>query len=268
VADPALGVTHYFAVPVMVEALEREPGFDAMALRRLRAILVGGAPLDPRLIERFGEMGVPLVNGYGMSEAGTAIHVPIDREAVRESAGAVGLPAPQIEVRLVSEGVDVAPGAIGEVWLRGPSVTPGYWQQPAATTAAFCDGWYRTGDLARREPNGFYRIVDRLKDMYVTGGENVYPAEVEAVLLRAEGVTDAAVLGVTDPQWGETGLAFVALRPDATFDAIALKRHCVAQLAKFKCPSRIIAVPTIPRSGAGKILKPVLRERLNRGEFA
>ena len=136
-----------------------------------------------------------LVNGYGMSEAGTVMHMPIDRDAVRLSAGAVGLPAPHIEVRLVG-GADVPDGEVGEVWLRGPSVTPGYWRRPEETAAAFSDGWYRTGDLAQRGPDGFYRIVDRLKDMYVSGGENVYPAEVEAALLAHPDVADAAVLGV------------------------------------------------------------------------
>ena len=265
--DPGYGVTHYFAVPVMAEALAKEPGFDPSRLRRLHAIFLGGAPLSPELIERFLAYGVPLVNGYGMSEAGTAIHVPIDREAVRRSAGAVGLPAPQIAVRLVRDGVDVAEGEVGEVWLRGPSVTPGYWGAPKETVAAFTDGWYRTGDLARREASGFYRIVDRLKDMYVSGGENVYPAEVETALLKAPGVVDAAVLGVPDARWGETGVAFVVMHAETPFDPAALVAHCAAQLAKFKCPARIVAMDAIPRSAAGKILKPQLRAKYNSGEF-
>ncbi|HVX83112.1 MAG TPA: AMP-binding protein [Devosiaceae bacterium] len=266
-ADPALGITHYFAVPVMAEALAREPSFAPAALAGLRAIFLGGAPLAPALIERFLAMGVPLVNGYGMSEAGTAIHVPIDRDAVRLSAGAVGLPAPHISVRLVRDGRDVPDGEVGEVWLAGPSVTPGYWNRPAETAAAFSDGWFRTGDLARREQGGFYRIVDRLKDMYVSGGENVYPAEVEAVLAAHQSVADAAVVGVADGQWGETGVAFVVPRDEAGCDAAALAAHCAARLAKYKCPSRILVVEAIPRSAAGKILKPALRARLNSGEF-
>ncbi|HEX4298766.1 MAG TPA: AMP-binding protein, partial [Devosia sp.] len=192
--DPGLGISHYFAVPVMIEALQHDPAFAPEALARLRAIFVGGAPLAPGLVERFLDLGVPLVNGYGMSEAGTVMHVPLAREAVRAGVGTVGLPAPEMEVRLVRDGGDVAAGEVGEVWLRGPAVTPGYWQRPAETAAAFAGGWYRTGDLARREPNGFYRIVDRLKDMYVSGGENVYPAEIEAVLAAHPDIADAAVL--------------------------------------------------------------------------
>jgi fatty-acyl-CoA synthase len=265
--DAALGVTHYFAVPTMAEALAADPAFDPAALTRLHAIFVGGAPLAPALIERFLGFGVPLVNGYGMSEAGTAIHVPIDREAVRMSAGAVGLPAPHVSVRLVANGANVADGEVGEVWLRGPSVTPGYWNRPDETAAVFVDGWYRTGDLARREVSGMYRIVDRLKDMYVSGGENVYPAEVEAVVVASEMVADVAVLGVPDARWGEAGVAFVVPRAAAGFNAEALGSHCAAHLAKYKCPSRVVVVEAIPRSAAGKVLKPVLRQRLMNGEF-
>ena len=265
--DAALGVTHDFAVPVMAEALAADPAFDPAALARLHAIFVGGAPLAPAPIERFLAFGLPLVNGYGMSEAGTAIHVPIDSVAVRVSAGAVGLPAPHVSVRLVANGADVADGEVGEVWLRGPSVTPGYWNRPEETAAVFTEGWYRTGDLARRETSGMYRIVDRLKDMYVSGGENVYPAEVEAAVAASEAVADVAVLAMADARWGETGVAFVVPTAAASFDVDALRAHCAARLAKYKCPSRVVVVEAIPRSAAGKILKPVLRQRLMNGEF-
>lgn len=266
-SDPELGVTHYFAVPVMAQALIDAPQFDVAALRRLQAIFVGGAPPTPQLVGRYLAAGLPLVNGYGMSEAGTAIHVPIDAARIARDPGAVGIPAPQIEVRLVRDGLDVAPGEVGEIWLRGPSVTPGYWNRPAETAAAFSDGWYRSGDLARRGPDGFYTIVDRLKDMYVSGGENVFPAEVEAVLAHCDGVADAAVIGVADPRWGETGIAFVVPRAGTPFDPERLAADCAGRLARFKCPARIIAIPAIPRSAAGKILKPQLRELFNRGEF-
>ena len=267
-ADGDLGITHYFAVPAMVEALERDPSFRPEALARLKAIFVGGAPLVPALIERFHARGVSLVNGYGMSEAGTVIHMPIDVEAIRASGGAVGLPAPHLELRLVDNGTDVADGQVGEVWLRGAPVTPGYWNLPAETAAAFSDGWYHTGDLARRGADGFYRIVDRLKDMYVSGGENVYPAEVETVLAAHPDVADVAVLARPDPRWGETGLALIVPRPGTAFDPGAFSAYCAARLAKYKCPARIVAIDAIPRSAAGKILKPLLRARLNAGEFS
>lgn len=266
-ADTSLGVSHYFGVPIMIELLERDPAFSPSALSRLHAIFLGGAPLSADLVERFLGFGVPLVNGYGMSEAGTAIHVPINREAVRRMAGAVGLPAPHLSVRLVREGADVAPGEIGEIWLQGPSVTPGYWNRSADTAAAFSDGWFRTGDLARQDEEGVYWIVDRLKDMYVSGGENVFPAEVEAVLAAHPNVRDVAVFGVPDTRWGEAGVAVVVT--DAQwFDTEALRAHCAGRLAKYKCPSRIVRADAIPRSAAGKILKPVLRARFNNGEFS
>ena len=267
-ADPSLGVTHYFAVPTMIEAMEREPDFTPATLSRLRAIFVGGSPVAPSLIARLLEKGIRLVNGYGLSEANTVIHVPIDEDSVRRSAGAVGLPAPHMQVRLVAEDRDVADGEVGEVWLRGPAVTPGYWNRPEDTAAAFSDGWYRTGDLARREVTGFYRLVDRIKDMYVSGGENVYPAEVEAVLLGHPSVADAAVLATPDARWGESGIALIVLRAGTAFDPAALSTYCAGRLAKYKCPARFVRVDTIPRSAAGKILKPALRARLNAGEFA
>ena len=264
-ADAALGITHYFAVPVMAEALAAELDFVPATFSRLHAVFVGGAPLSAALIDRFLSLGVPLVNGYGMSEAGTLMHVPIDRDAVRASAGAVGYPAPYVEVRLVGPGGDIGPGETGEVWVRGPSVTPGFWKQAELSAAAFTDGWYRTGDLARIDPSGQYRIVDRLKDMYVSGGENVYPAEVEAVLLSDPLVADAAVIGVPDPRWGETGVAFVVPRTGTTIDADQLVALCSARIARYKCPTRVVTVAAIPRNAAGKILKPILRDQLNQG---
>lgn len=266
-ADRALGVTHYFAVPVMAEALERDPNYSMQSVSHLHAIFLGGAPLSPDLIGRFLDGGVALVNGYGMSEVGTAIHMPIDRDAIRASMGAVGLPAPHVAVRLVRDGVDVPEGEVGEVWLKGPSVTPGYWNRPTETEAAFSDGWYRSGDLARLDAAGFYHLVDRLKDMYVSGGENVFPAEVEAVLASYPAISDAAVLGVPDVRWGESGVAFV-VSATPELDSAGILAHCASRLAKYKCPARIIRVDTIPRSAAGKILKPVLRARLNSGEFS
>jgi len=265
-ADASLGITHYFAVPVMIELLEKEPTFAPSVLSRLHAVFVGGAPLVPALIGRFLGYGVALVNGYGMSEAGTVMHMPIDRDAVRANPGSVGFLAPHVEVRLMSDRHDVVDGVTGEIWLRGPSVTPGYWNRPTETAAAFVDGWYRTGDLARHETNGQYRIVDRLKDMYVSGGENVYPAEVERVLSSHPDVADAAVIGAPDPHWGEVGVAFIVPRAGTAFDRDKLTAHVSTRLARYKCPTRYIEAAAIPRSASGKILKPALRDRLSQGE--
>lgn len=258
--DPSLGVTHYFAVPQMAAALRSAPNWDPSALKALQAIFIGGAPLSPALIRTFLDDGVPLVNGYGMSEAGTAIHMPLDRDMVATYPGSVGFPAPLIEVRLVGEdGADVADGEVGEIWLRGPSVTPGYWNKPEETAKAFVGDWYRSGDLGRRDPGGVIHVPDRLKDMYISGGENVFPAEVEAVIGAHPNVRDVAVIGVDDPRWGECGLAFVvAAQAGATAEEILV--HCAERLAPYKRPARVIFLDTIPRTASGKAQKHILRQ--------
>ncbi|RFB88552.1 feruloyl-CoA synthetase [Rhizobium leguminosarum bv. trifolii] len=260
-ADRKRAITHYFAVPQIALALRSDPAYSAAALSGLHALFVGGAPLTQALIESYLGDDVALVNGYGMSEAGTVLHVPIDRRAVQDNPGSVGLPAPLLDIRIVGEdGRDVGEGEIGELWLRGPAVTPGYWNKPEETAAAFTDGWYRTGDLGRREANGFYRIVDRLKDMYISGGENVYPAEVEAALAGHPDILDVAVLGIPDSKWGECGIAYIVLRPGAAVTGEAIAGHCAARLAAFKRPARILFVETIPRTASGKVQKHVLRQ--------
>lgn len=258
--DEALAVSHYFAVPQMAAALRKDPSYDAAKLARLKAIFIGGAPLSKQLIDVFLEDGVALVNGYGMSEAGTAIHMPLDKQAVAAHPGAVGYPAPLIEIRLVGpDGEDAPEGEAGEIWLRGPSVTPGYWNKPQETAKAFIDGWYRTGDLGRRGEDGAIYVPDRLKDMYISGGENVYPAEVEAVLAAHPKVGDVAVIGVADPKWGETGVAYVVSR-DASLTADELSAYCAEKLAAFKRPTELRFLDAIPRTASGKAQKHVLKQ--------
>jgi fatty-acyl-CoA synthase len=258
-ADAGIGVTHYFCVPQMAATLRRHPDFDAGRLNRLRAIFVGGAPVPAQLIADWLADGIPIANGFGMTEAGTVMHVPLDADAVRQNPGAIGLPAPFLEVRLVdAAGRDVADGAAGELWLRGPSVTPGYKTPPPGETP-FVDGWYRTGDLLVREANGFYWLVDRLKDIYISGGENVFPGEVEAVLLACPGVAEAAVFGVPDEKWGEIGIAHIVAAAGATLDPAAVATFCETRLARYKRPREIRVVATLPRTASGKVLKHVLR---------
>ncbi|TPP04624.1 AMP-binding protein [Rhizobium glycinendophyticum] len=259
-ADPALGVTHYFAVPQMAAALRAAPGWDPSALKALQAIFVGGAPLSPSLIETFLEDGIPLVNGYGMSEAGTAVHMPLDRAVVARHPGSVGFAAPLLEVRLVdAKGEDVADGEVGEIWLRGPSVTPGYWNKPEETAAAFVGDWYRSGDLGCRGDGGVIHVPDRLKDMYISGGENVFPAEVEAVIGAHHKVRDVAVIGIADPKWGECGIAFIVPHDEhPTVDE--LLSHCAERLASYKRPARIVFLDAIPRTASGKAQKHILRQ--------
>jgi fatty-acyl-CoA synthase len=258
--DPTLGVTHYFAVPQMAAALRASPHWNPLALKALKAIFIGGAPLSPALIEAFLQDDIALVNGYGMSEAGTVLHMPLDKDMIAANPGSVGFAAPLTDVRLVSpDEIDIADSEVGEIWLRGPAVTPGYWNKPQETASAFIDGWYRTGDLGRRDETGLIYIPGRSKDMYISGGENVFPAEVEAVIATHPAVRDVAVIGIPDSRWGESGVAFVvpASRQALAEDIIS---HCASHLAAFKRPLRVIFIEAIPRTASGKAQKHILRQ--------
>jgi fatty-acyl-CoA synthase len=203
---------------------------------------------------------VPVSNGYGSTEAGTVMHVPLDRATMLAKVGSCGLPAPAVEVRLVAaDGAEAAAGEVGEVWLRGGAITPGYWRQPEATAAAFQDGWFRTGDAARRDEDGFYTLIDRWKDMYISGGENVYPAEVEAALLEIEGVAEAAVVGVSHERWGEAGVAYLVRKPASPLEEAAVLSFCRVRLAGYKRPVMVRFVDSLPRNAAGKVRKQLLR---------
>jgi len=167
------------------------------------------------------------------------------------------------EVRIVGDdGTDAAAGEVGELWTRGPNITPGYWNRPDATADSFVDGWLKTGDAARIDDEGYIYIVDRWKDMYISGGENVYPAEVENVIYQLPQIAEAAVVGVPDPRWGESGVAVVVLAPGAELDQATLIAHCVERLAKFKVPARMHVMDALPRNATGKVLKRELRVML------
>ena len=258
-ADPKLRISHYFCVPQMAQALVDDPAFPATDLTGLR-LFTGGAPMPGNLTLKLVDAGLRPSNGYGMSENGTILGVPLDPTIARAKAGSAGVAAPVVEVRLVGpDGGDVANGDVGEIWLRGPSVSQGYWQNAEATAAAFVDGWFRTGDAARRDDDGYYFIVDRWKDMYITGGENVYPAEVEAVLLAMDSVAEAAVLGVPDARWGEAGCAFIVLRSGAQCDPAGVAAWCGERLARYKLPGHVRFVDALPRTASGKVQKDNLR---------
>jgi fatty-acyl-CoA synthase len=176
--------------------------------------------------------------------------------------GSAGLPVMHAEVRIVDEdGHDVPPGETGELWVRGPNVTPGYWNRPDATESSFTDGFLHTGDAARTDEDGFYYVVDRWKDMYISGGENVYPAEVESVIYQLDGVAEVAVIGVPDDRWVEVGRAVVVRRPGAELEEATIVNHCRQQLASFKVPRSVVFVEEIPHNATGKVLKRELRDR-------
>ncbi len=240
-------VTKLMGVPAIYLFLAEDPGFETTDLSSLRQAVVGGAPMPEALLERWQERGVEIVQGYGLTEAAPNVLCLPAEDAVRRR-GWAGKPYPYVEVDLSPE---------NELLVRGPNVFAGYWRNPDATAEALVDGWLHTGDVADRDDEGNYRIVGRLKDMYISGGENVYPAEVESVLHEHAAVADAAVLGVPDARWGESGVAVVVLRQEA--DEEELLAHCRARLASFKVPRSVRFVDELPRSGMGKVLKEQLR---------
>ena len=268
IADPDLHVTHYFSVPQMAQMLWQQPGFRPELLQNLTVYATGGAPNPKAQIERFVRAGIRMSDGFGMSETGSNFGMPVhDTEVLLVKAGSCGLPYISVQARIVSDdGEDVATDEVGELWLRGPSITPGYWNQPQLSAAAFEAGWFKTGDAASRDADGYYYLVDRRKDMYISGGENVYPAEVEAVLCELETVAEAAVIGVPDAQWGEVGRAYIVVRAARSLDTTTVVDHCRARLAKFKIPATVVFTRDIPRTASGKIQKAALQERARRGE--
>jgi len=224
---------------------------------------VGGAPMPVPLLKTWEERGVALQQGYGMTETSPAV-LALDREDAARKAGSSGKPVLHTEVRIVRpDGTDADVGELGELWVRGPNVTPGYWNRPDANASSFTDGWLHTGDATRVDEEGFYYIVDRWKDMYISGGENVYPAEVESVLHQLTAIAEAAIIGIPSEQWGEVGMAIVAVKPGHTLARDEIHAHCAANLARFKCPKLIEFVDALPRNATGKIHKPTLRERFN-----
>jgi len=195
-----------------------------------------------------------------MTETSPIITV-LDNHMTMEKVGSAGLPALHMEMRLVDEqGKDITePDVVGEIWVKGPNITPGYWNRPDATASSFHDGWFKTGDAARKDSDGYIYIVDRWKDMYISGGENVYPAEVEAVIFQIKGVADVGVIGVPHERWGETGQACVVRAPDSNITEADILKHCSTRLAKFKQPASVRFIDVVPRNASGKTLKRELR---------
>ncbi len=245
-------VTCFFGVPTMFLALQEHPRFAAAPLDRLRILISGGAPCPDPVFRRFHERGVTrFKTGYGLTEAGPNNFWLPDAEAPRRP-GAVGWPLPHVEARIVDEhDRPCPPGQVGELQLRGPHLCAGYWRRPEDTAAAFAGGWLRTGDLARAEDDGCTAIVGRRKEMLISGGENVYPAEVEAVLMDHPHVREAALVAVPDPRWGEVGRAVVVAR--GPLDPGALLEFARGRLAHYKVPRSVVVVDALPRTAAGKL---------------
>jgi fatty-acyl-CoA synthase len=253
-------VTTMMGVPATYLFMAESPFFAGADLSSLRLAVVGGAPMPETLLERWKERGVEIVQGYGLTEAAPNVLCLPPEDASRK-LGFAGKPYAHVDVALrdLGTGEHLDGPATGELVVRGPNVFDGYWRNPDATAAAFADGWLLTGDIAERDEEGYYRIAGRLKDLVISGGENVYPAEIEEVLHAHAAVAEAAVIGVPDERWGEVCAAYVALRPGAACDEEELLDWCRGRLARFKVPRTVHLVEALPRSGVGKVLKRDLR---------
>ena len=257
-------VSHTALVPTMINLLTQFSELKKYDLTSLEALAYGGSPMAPELIRRTREVlpHLKLVQGYGLSETGFLTGLQ-DHEHTENRLMSCGRTCPGIEMLVVDEsGKEVEAGRPGELVARGANVMPGYWNNSQETGRAFRDGMFRTGDVGYRDADGYFYILDRSKDMIVTGGENVYSGEVEAVIYEHPAILEAAVFGIPDQQWGELVMACVVLKPGKTLSADDLIAHCRRSLANYKVPRRVEFSQTeLPKSGSGKILKRILRER-------
>ncbi len=256
-------VTSVWTAPAMVRAILDVPGIEERDLSSVRLIIAGGEKMPIPYIERLRGAfpSAWFADAYGLTETVSG-DTFLDRESTLSKLGSVGRPCQYVEVDIWDEhGASVPPGERGEVVLRGPKVFKGYWRDPDATRAAFAGGWFHTGDIGLKDDDGYLYIVDRLKDMIVSGGENIASSEVERVLYEHESVVEVAVVGRPDDRWGEVPVAYVVLSSAATTTPEELIEHCRQQLARFKVPKEVMLVDALPRNPSGKVLKRELRTR-------
>jgi len=254
-------VRSFSAVPAMIYAMVHSPFTERYDLSSLESVSSGSAPLPVPLLEAFRErFGAEVYEGYGLSEAAPVVSG--HRRGMPVKPGTVGVPIEGVEVKIVDfEGRDVPVGEVGELWVRGENVTPGYYRNPDATAQVLRPGgWLATGDMARRDPDGYLTIVDRKKDVIIRGGFNIYPRDLEEVLLRHPSVAEAAVVGVPSERLGEEPVAFIVPRPGQPWDEMELIRYCAERLARYKVPRAVYPVDALPRNGVGKVLKTTLRQ--------
>jgi fatty-acyl-CoA synthase len=256
-------ITVSFAVPAMLLFISQHPSFESADLSSLRLIAVGGAPMPEPLLRLYGARNIPVHQGYGMTETASMITF-LHPDRATDKLGSSGTPPILTEIKLIdAEGAPVtAAGATGEICVRGGNVMAGYWNQPDATAATFTpDGWFRSGDIGYRDAEGFLYVCDRIKDMVISGGENIYPAEVESVFYDHPDIAEVAVIGAPDARWGERVVAVVAPRPGKTITLEALHAFAEGKLARYKLPKELRLVEALPRNPTGKILKARLREQ-------
>lgn len=250
--------TLLFGVPTTMDMMAQTPAFNEVDLSKVRYAIVGGEPMPVPLIEVWSKKGISIRQGYGLTEFGPNVFSLNEEDAIHK-IGSIGFPNFYIETKVVNdEGKALGDNEVGELALRGPSMMSGYWKNEKATAETIRDGWLYTGDLVRRDTEGYFYVVGRKKDMFISGGENVYPPEIEQVLRRNPGVREVAVIGVPDEKWGEVGCAFVVKAEDLNPDQ--LRSYCLENLAKFKVPKHFEFVKELPKGDSGKILKRALKD--------
>jgi fatty-acyl-CoA synthase len=253
-------VSVLFGVPTTMDLMARAPNFASADLSSLRFAIVGGEPMPLQLIHTWQSRGIRIRQGFGMTEFGPGVFSLNAEDAIRK-IGSIGFANFYVETRVIdNNGRDVQQGEVGELLLRGPVCTPGYWENPEATAATIKNGWLYTGDLVRYDDEGYFYVAGRKKDMFISGGENVYPVEVERFLGTHPAVREVAVIGVPDAKWGEVGKAFVALKSGCSLTESDLLTFCVGQLATYKTPKSVVFLADLPKGDSGKILKRALKE--------
>ncbi len=248
--------TMFVAVPTMLQLMADSALFETVDLSAMKYFVIGGEPMPLPLIEKWHSKGIPIRQGFGLTEAGPSVTSLHQDDAIRKM-GSIGKMNFYIEEKIVDDdGNEVEPGCVGELLLKGPSVTPGYWNNKEATKTALNDGWFSTGDLVRKDAEGYIYVVDRKKNMYISGGENVYPAEVEKLLYTHPAIKEVAVIGVPDEKWGESGKAFIV--SSGNIDADDIKKYCDGKVAKYKIPKHVQFLDALPKNDTGKINKKEL----------
>lgn len=254
------GISILFGVPTMLRMMCEADSFAAADFSRVRFAICGGEPCPVPLIETYQQRGVPIRQGYGLTEAGPNCFSLPAEDAIRKQ-GSIGFPNFFIDARLVNDrGDEATVDEVGELWMKGPHVFAGYWRNEEETSRTLRGGWIATGDLMTRDNEGHYFVVGRKKEMYISGGENVYPAQVERILQSHAGVALAAVVAVPHPRWGETGCAFVQLHKEHSLTEAELLTWCRRHLATFQCPTRVVMMTELPAGHSGKIDKRALRQ--------
>lgn len=251
-------IASFSCVPTMLQMMAEHRDFATTDLTSLRYVVYGGSPVVEQVALAWQARGVPLVQGYGMTEAAPGVMMATTAGAT-EHPVSIGVPHFFTDVAVGTDAGTPVPGAQGELLVRGPNVFRGYWQRPADTAVALDGGWYHSGDVVRVGDDGWSYVVDRVKDLYISGGENVYPSEVERELGALPGVVDVAVIGVADAQWGEVGVAFVVVSPESSSTPESLRAALIGRLAAFKIPARVEFVGVLPRTPTGKIRRSDLR---------